>query len=193
MWNGPPIAVNRQATGAFFPLHRVGGILKWPTRADCKSAGLRLRRFESFSHHHSSPHGRPHLSCPACGRTSLAALTRIHSCFLTVPGDISLQQPKATQRYEENMNEPRRAGQQSRCLLGYRWVGCNVPCPSNHKSRPGRRRLRLVEKNCVRQLHSDGCRHCRHRCQLWNSSARRWQVLPARRRPGGDGAPYGLP
>src|SRR5512137_2709239 len=31
-----------------------GRILKWPTRADCKSAGLRLRRFESFSYHH--PH-----------------------------------------------------------------------------------------------------------------------------------------
>src|ERR1017187_8193245 len=30
----------------------VGRILKWPTRADCKSAGLRLRRFESFSYHH---------------------------------------------------------------------------------------------------------------------------------------------
>src|SRR5512137_2750263 len=28
-----------------------GRILKWPTRADCKSAGLRLRRFESFSYH----------------------------------------------------------------------------------------------------------------------------------------------
>jgi hypothetical protein len=29
-----------------------GGLLKWPTRADCKSAGLRLRWFESITHHH---------------------------------------------------------------------------------------------------------------------------------------------
>src|ERR1700738_2705106 len=28
-----------------------GGLLKWPTRADCKSAGLRLRWFESITHH----------------------------------------------------------------------------------------------------------------------------------------------
>ena len=35
----------------------VGRILKWPTRADCKSAGLRLRRFESFSYHHSKTPG----------------------------------------------------------------------------------------------------------------------------------------
>src|SRR4051812_42669148 len=32
-----------------------GRILKWPTRADCKSAGLRLPWFESRSYHHSSP------------------------------------------------------------------------------------------------------------------------------------------
>ena len=31
-----------------------GRIPKWPTGADCKSAGLRLRRFESFSYHHLS-------------------------------------------------------------------------------------------------------------------------------------------
>lgn len=31
----------------------LGGIPKWPTGADCKSAGIRLRRFESFSHHSS--------------------------------------------------------------------------------------------------------------------------------------------
>ena len=30
----------------------VGGIPKWLTGADCKSAGLGLRRFESYSHHH---------------------------------------------------------------------------------------------------------------------------------------------
>ena len=28
-----------------------GGVPKWPTGADCKSAGLCLRRFESFPHH----------------------------------------------------------------------------------------------------------------------------------------------
>src|SRR5579863_7282315 len=28
-----------------------GGVLKRPTRADCKSAGLRLRRFESYPLH----------------------------------------------------------------------------------------------------------------------------------------------
>ncbi len=32
-----------------------GGILKRSTRADCKSAGLRLPRFESLPHHHSNP------------------------------------------------------------------------------------------------------------------------------------------
>src|SRR5699024_12477399 len=30
----------------------VGGIPKWLTGADCKSAGLGLRRFESYSPHH---------------------------------------------------------------------------------------------------------------------------------------------
>src|SRR6266480_78721 len=30
-----------------------GRIPKWPTGADCKSAGLRLRWFESSSYHHS--------------------------------------------------------------------------------------------------------------------------------------------
>src|SRR3954454_3298899 len=29
----------------------LGGVPKWPTGADCKSAGSRLRRFESFPHH----------------------------------------------------------------------------------------------------------------------------------------------
>ena len=29
----------------------LGGVPKRPTGADCKSAGLRLRRFESFPHH----------------------------------------------------------------------------------------------------------------------------------------------
>jgi hypothetical protein len=28
-----------------------GGVLKWPTRSDCKSDGASLRRFESFPHH----------------------------------------------------------------------------------------------------------------------------------------------
>ena len=35
-----------------------GGVPKWPTGADCKSAGLRLRRFESFPHHLSGCGGR---------------------------------------------------------------------------------------------------------------------------------------
>src|ERR1035438_3131923 len=34
-----------------------GRILKWPTRADCKSAGLRLPWFESRSYHHPSLDG----------------------------------------------------------------------------------------------------------------------------------------
>ena len=29
-----------------------GGVPEWPKGADCKSAGVRLRRFESFSLHH---------------------------------------------------------------------------------------------------------------------------------------------
>ena len=31
-----------------------GGVPKWPTGADCKSAGSRLRRFESFPHHNGA-------------------------------------------------------------------------------------------------------------------------------------------
>ena len=30
----------------------LGELLKWPTRADCKSAGFRLPWFESTTHHH---------------------------------------------------------------------------------------------------------------------------------------------
>ena len=30
---------------------QAGGVLKWPTRSDCKSDGASLRRFESFPHH----------------------------------------------------------------------------------------------------------------------------------------------
>jgi hypothetical protein len=43
---GPPL--DPQPSTVIFS----GRILKWSTRADCKSAGLRLRRFESFSYHH---------------------------------------------------------------------------------------------------------------------------------------------
>ena len=35
-----------------FSPSQAGRILKWPTRADCKSAGLRLPWFESRSYHH---------------------------------------------------------------------------------------------------------------------------------------------
>src|SRR5690348_8160087 len=43
------------------PTNKPGGrILKWPTRADCKSAGLCLRRFESFSYHHLFLFGKNH-------------------------------------------------------------------------------------------------------------------------------------
>ena len=46
-----PLTLRGVATrirGSFFP----GGVPKRPTGADCKSAGLRLRRFESFPLHH---------------------------------------------------------------------------------------------------------------------------------------------
>jgi hypothetical protein len=33
--------------------NRSGRLPKWPTGADCKSAGLRLRWFESITYHHS--------------------------------------------------------------------------------------------------------------------------------------------
>src|SRR5580693_1440454 len=33
-------------------LNRSGRLPKWPTGADCKSAGLRLRWFESITYHH---------------------------------------------------------------------------------------------------------------------------------------------
>ncbi len=35
-----------------------GRIPKWPTGADCKSAGLRLRQFESDSYHHLTKTGK---------------------------------------------------------------------------------------------------------------------------------------
>ena len=41
--------VETRIRGSFF----LGGVPKRPTGADCKSAGLRLRRFESFPLHHS--------------------------------------------------------------------------------------------------------------------------------------------
>ena len=41
-----------QNTRLVFP----GGVPKRSTGADCKSAGLRLRRFESFPHHHGEVH-----------------------------------------------------------------------------------------------------------------------------------------
>src|SRR5215469_18090479 len=34
------------------PFASVGRLPKWPTGADCKSAGLRLRWFESITYHH---------------------------------------------------------------------------------------------------------------------------------------------
>src|SRR4026208_1777597 len=43
-----PGGVVTRIRGSFFP----GGVPKRPTGADCKSAGLRLRRFESFPLHH---------------------------------------------------------------------------------------------------------------------------------------------
>src|SRR4026208_486283 len=42
-----PRGVVTRIRGSFFP----GGVPKRPTGADCKSAGLRLRRFESFPLH----------------------------------------------------------------------------------------------------------------------------------------------
>jgi hypothetical protein len=35
-----------------------GRLPKWPTGADCKSAGLRLRWFESITYHHSKITGK---------------------------------------------------------------------------------------------------------------------------------------
>ena len=49
---------SRLGRAAARPYLWTGGILKRPTRADCKSAGLRLRRFESFSHHQPFPQGK---------------------------------------------------------------------------------------------------------------------------------------
>src|SRR5690606_7268754 len=44
---------------AVFQRGKNGGIPKRPTGADCKSAGLRLRWFESTSLHHSAPRAEP--------------------------------------------------------------------------------------------------------------------------------------
>jgi hypothetical protein len=48
-----------------------GRILKWPTRADCKSAGLRLRRFESFSYHHPFSPEKQHKTSDSTGQCSM--------------------------------------------------------------------------------------------------------------------------
>jgi hypothetical protein len=37
---------------AYYSARAVGRLPKWPTGADCKSAGLRLRWFESITYHH---------------------------------------------------------------------------------------------------------------------------------------------
>jgi hypothetical protein len=39
---------------AYCAARGVGRLPKWPTGADCKSAGLRLRWFESITYHHLS-------------------------------------------------------------------------------------------------------------------------------------------
>src|SRR6516162_6915985 len=55
----PPFANFKQANGDFFStdstlsFRQNGRLPKWPTGADCKSAGLRLRWFESITYHHS--------------------------------------------------------------------------------------------------------------------------------------------
>src|SRR6266542_3735990 len=46
-----------------FGRNRDGRLPKWPTGADCKSAGLRLRWFESITYHHSeTPNKTPLLT-----------------------------------------------------------------------------------------------------------------------------------
>src|SRR5687767_2074103 len=54
-----PRGVATRIRGSFF----LGGVPKRPTGADCKSAGLRLRRFESFPLHHRGKRG-----CELAGR-----------------------------------------------------------------------------------------------------------------------------
>jgi hypothetical protein len=73
----------------------VGRIPKWPTGADCKSAGLRLRWFESSSYHHSLPlWAFSHLSTSG---NSLGAVrrekrklpkSRLSRCSFSITGDI---------------------------------------------------------------------------------------------------------
>src|SRR3954464_16021472 len=49
--SGPEQWMKRGVVGRWNELVCVGGVPKWPTGADCKSAGASLRRFESFPHH----------------------------------------------------------------------------------------------------------------------------------------------
>ena len=60
-------------------LRDLGGVPKWPTGADCKSAGLRLRRFESFPHHGGSM-GRVFLLCRICGSSSVGRALAFQAC-----------------------------------------------------------------------------------------------------------------
>src|SRR6202012_462680 len=48
----PFVRKARRAAACFFCPRPVGRLPKWPTGADCKSAGLRLRWFESITYHH---------------------------------------------------------------------------------------------------------------------------------------------
>ncbi len=54
-----PLACRRSSGRVTRPFFSVGGVPEWPKGADCKSAGVRLRRFESFPlHHRRSPGSR---------------------------------------------------------------------------------------------------------------------------------------
>ncbi len=61
---------------------RRGRLPKWPTGADCKSAGLRLRWFESITYHHLKNKGENPLLYNVFNGfngTTLLAFVRFHA------------------------------------------------------------------------------------------------------------------
>jgi hypothetical protein len=86
-WGSPKFKLEAPPGCGYSPLRfgsDLGGrILKWPTRADCKSAGLCLRRFESFSYHHVFSPSKPRensvsdqCSCGFCDQGQFQARAR---------------------------------------------------------------------------------------------------------------------
>lgn len=75
-----------------------GGIAKWPNASDCKSDDLRLRRFESFSHHHFQAHNNKALSVLSTNsriRYTVIILRPFSARFRLLTGTLWAQSPSS--------------------------------------------------------------------------------------------------